>query len=126
MIERERRVTNFIFRLLVQLFPIDKKMDTVDSQILDGGPPQRLLDSPIPFRRHRRQSVWPATQTFSGQSVRGIRIISRRQRVRLPRIFASAFLTADFVPYGTHDDYHYLKIGRPGYERPLLESRAAR
>jgi hypothetical protein len=47
MIERERRGNNFIFRSLVYLFLSDKTMDTVDSQILDGGPPQRLIDPPI-------------------------------------------------------------------------------
>jgi hypothetical protein len=44
IIERERQVSNFIFRLLVHLFLSDKMMDTVDSQILDGDPPQRLID----------------------------------------------------------------------------------
>jgi hypothetical protein len=44
MIERERRVNNFIFPRIVQPFLSDKKMDTVDSQILKGGPPQKLID----------------------------------------------------------------------------------
>jgi hypothetical protein len=47
IIERERRVNNFILRRLVHFFLGDKKMDTVDSQILDGAPPQKLIDPPI-------------------------------------------------------------------------------
>jgi hypothetical protein len=43
----ERRAHNFIFRRLVHFFLSAKKMDTVDSQILDGGPPQKLIDPPI-------------------------------------------------------------------------------
>jgi hypothetical protein len=40
----------FIFLLRVHLFLRDKKMETVDSQILDAGSPQRFIDSPIPER----------------------------------------------------------------------------
>jgi hypothetical protein len=34
-------------RSLVHLFLNDKKMDTVNSQIPDGSPPQRFIDPPI-------------------------------------------------------------------------------
>jgi hypothetical protein len=44
IIERERRVNTFIFRLLVHLFLSDKKTDTMDSQILEGCPLQILLN----------------------------------------------------------------------------------
>jgi hypothetical protein len=44
---RERRVNNLIFGPFVHLFLSDKKMEMVDSQILDGGPPQRLIDPPV-------------------------------------------------------------------------------
>jgi hypothetical protein len=47
IIERERRVTDSIFILLIHLFLSDKMMDMMDSQILDGGPPKRFIDSPI-------------------------------------------------------------------------------
>jgi hypothetical protein len=49
IIERERRVNNFIFRLLVRLFLIDSNMDIMDSQILDGAPPNGYIDPPIAF-----------------------------------------------------------------------------
>jgi hypothetical protein len=44
VVERKRRVNNFRFGLLVHVFLNDKKMDTVNSQILDGDPPQRVID----------------------------------------------------------------------------------
>jgi hypothetical protein len=56
----ERRVNTFTFKLFVHLFlrDNDKKMDTVDSQILDGGPPQRLI-GPLysHFAADRRDSL---------------------------------------------------------------------
>jgi hypothetical protein len=41
------RGTPYIFKLLIHLFLSDKKMYMVDSQILDGGPSQRLINSPM-------------------------------------------------------------------------------
>jgi hypothetical protein len=40
-------VHNSIFRLFVHLFLSDKRMDRTNSQILEGGPPQKLMDPPI-------------------------------------------------------------------------------
>jgi hypothetical protein len=44
IIEQEGRVNNFIFIFFVHLFLTVRKMDTVDFQIPDGGPPQELSD----------------------------------------------------------------------------------
>jgi hypothetical protein len=58
MNERERRVNNFKFRPLVHLFLNDKKMDTVDSHILDGSPPQRLIVTLI--LSINKKAPWPS------------------------------------------------------------------
>jgi hypothetical protein len=42
--ERERQLNNIIFRLLIHLFLSDTNLDTVDSQVVDSGPPQKLVD----------------------------------------------------------------------------------
>jgi hypothetical protein len=47
IIERQRQVNNSIFGILVYLFLSDNKIDAVDSQIVDGGPPQKLIDPTI-------------------------------------------------------------------------------
>jgi hypothetical protein len=68
IIKQERRVNNFIFRLLVHLFLSDKTMDTVDFEILHGGPPQKLIDPPIYSRAS--DSGAAARQSARGNSAR--------------------------------------------------------
>jgi hypothetical protein len=47
IVERKREVNNYRFELLVHLFLSDRRMDVVDSQTLDGSPPQRFIGPPV-------------------------------------------------------------------------------